>query len=389
MPDKPTTTTWSADKAFWNEAWQDMDHRLQQRRRRRSPLPWLVLALLLAGLIGAGTQVQWSAHGAVPGATSTADMASESLPDVPATTAAVAPRPTPGATDDIVYERRQTGGQGPGVNTKSVAPARPARPLVAERVPHNALVSSLIDVLPVPYLSAETKLPMLVVQPQMQEAISVKGPPRLLVSLGGSSFTRSWRPGGYGQLAYRIGRGTWQYVVALRYDYGQRKPRVDTDGLPVPTAPNPNLNYIIGSADQYRGTELLTTHQLALRIGGQRTWGPAGRFTSSGGLGVGYLLAGNGPVYSALPGVGALDHLDLREEFRSVNFQSGLQADFGPLLDASVRPVSLSGWLGVSYNLRRNWGISLGTTHYLTSTYREGRLDVDRTRIEIGLSKGF
>ena len=389
MPDKPPTT-WSADKAFWNEAWQDMDHRLSQRRRRRSPLPLLLLALLLAGLIGAGTQVQWSSHGAVPVATSTADIAPESLPGVPATTAAVAPRPAPGAADDIVYERRQTGGQGPGVNTKSVAPARPARPPVAERVPRNALVSSLIDALPVPYLSAETKLPMLVVQPQLQEAISVKGPPRLLVSLGGSSFTRTWLPGGYGQLAYRIGMGKWQYVVALRYDYGQRKPRVDTDKLPpVPASVNPNLNYIVGNADRYRGTELLTTHQLALRVGGQRTWGPAGRFTSSGGMGVGYLLAGNGPVYSALPGVGALDQLDLREEFRLVNFQAGSQADFGPLLDASVRPVTLSGWLGVSYDLRRNWGISLGTTHYLTSTYREGRLDVDRTRIEIGLSKGF
>ena len=382
MPDKPTNT-WSADEPFWNEAWRDMDRRLSQRRRRRSPLPWLLLALLLAGLIGAGTQVQWSSDEAIPVATSTADIAPESLPGVPATTAAVAPRPAPGATDDIVYERRHPGGQGPGVSTKSLAPARPAQQdeLPIFRSAANAVMT--LPTLPIELIDVPLTLP----QPVVLAEITPAGKPvRLVVALGASSYTASRRLGGFAEVDYLLGRGRWRFPLGLRYDYGAREVSAD------PLTPQELLElYPTGSlstVDVTGASAVLYTHELSLRSGVRRTLGRSGRLTVGAGLGVRYVLAGEGPVVSGVPGVGALERAALRSNF-TFSSSDPLASRVGPYLNPRIHRWGVDGWLQLRYGFGRSWGVLLGTTHAFSPTYREGRLDVDRTRVEVGLSKGF
>ncbi|WP_420460098.1 hypothetical protein [Neolewinella sp.] len=386
MPDKPPTT-WSANEAFWNEAWQDMDHRLSQgrRRRRRSPLPWLLLALLLAGLIGAGTQVQWSSREAAAIAIATTENAPESLPAVPANSLAAAPRSIPESTDGFTNTSRQDVGIVAGVATSSLAPARPAQPDVLPPVfPYEENTVITLPTLPIALLDVPLTLPLPVV---VAEIISAERPVRVVAALGASTYTTSRRPGGFAEVDYLLGRGRWRLPLALRYDYGARE--VWADPLT-----QQELSELLDRTGPLTGgavadaSEVLYTHELSLRSGIIRTLGREGRLSVGAGVGLRYALAGEGPVVSGVPGMGALDRTALNSTLAHSSFNP-LANGVSPYLDPRIHRWGVDGWLQLRYRFGRSWGVLLGTSHAFSPTYREERLDVDRTRIEVGLTKGF
>ncbi len=117
---------WTADDQFWNEAWADMDQRLDRDKRRGGPWPWLLALLLLLGggitgwyMNGAGTQVPASP---------------ENTPSVTATDTAVyagAERPSRWRTptsDEMLADAKITA---PSANSPLAAgvPATPAAPI--------------------------------------------------------------------------------------------------------------------------------------------------------------------------------------------------------------------------------------------------------------------
>ncbi len=386
MPDK-FPPTWSADEAFWNEAWQDMDHRLSQRRRRRrgSPLPWLLLALLLLGLIGAGTQVQWSWQDAE----AVSPPPTNPTPDQPTggyiAEPAVAPRSEPEARDRIAKDTRPTDGHVAGVATRRLAPARPAQPDVAPPVfPYEENRVIALPTLPIALLDVPLSLPHPVV---VEEIIPVEKPVRVVVALGASTYTTSRRLGGFAEVDYLVVRGRWQFPLALRYDYGAREVSAD------PLTPQELLDFfnrtgIVAGNNRAGASEVLYTHELSLRTGVMRALDRSARLTLGAGVGLRFTLAGEGPVVSGVPGVGALERAALNSSAALSSFSSPVNS-VGPYLDPRIHRWGADGWLQLRYGFGRSWGVLLGTSHTFTPIYREERLDVDRTRIEVGLTKGF
>ena len=383
MPDKPPTT-WSADEAFWNEAWQDMDRRLSQRRRRRSPLPWLLLALLLTGLIGAGTQVQWSAQRADPVVHSGSPPAADAAPDKAATERAVTSTSVMESTSKVEARTPLPTEQHSGVNLTDPAPARPAPVDVLPRRNPEVAISTLIATLPPNFLAVALSLPQPAIVPQ---ALSINKPARVVVAAGASTYTYSRQLGGFAELDYLLGRGRWRFPLALRYDYGARDVRAD----PLTQEEYANLMLPTGGLSQVDiadASKTLYTHELSLRAGVMRSLVPSARLTVAAGLGLRYTLAGEGPVVSPLPDGGALDRVALNSSYSSFSPRAQSYGMNG-YLDPRTHRWGVDGWLQLRYQLGQQWGLLLGGTHAFSPVYRERRLDVDRTRVEIGLSKGF
>ena len=385
MPDKPTPP-WSADEAFWNDAWRDMDRRLSQRRRRRTPLPWILLALLLIGLIGAGTQVQWNREEA-PSLARAGESLDPSLATPPATSgtaivASAAPAPsTPisaKAAESPTASRRAT-----APPSTDFAPAPPA-PEVDVPVGEEPLLSLLPVLLP-ETLAVVTKLPQLT--PVTPDFTTPAKPVRVVMGMGASTFTESRKVGGFVEANYLLGQGRWRFPVGLRYDYGAREVGVESytkQELLDLFGITPNSSVL----DNKRGaSKLLYTHELSLRAGVVRELDRWGGLSVGLGGGLRYTLAGEGPVLSRIPGVGALE----RTAVSGYNFIQTNTAGsaYGGYLDPQLHRWGAEGWLQLRYAFGKHWGLSLGSTHYFTPTYREARLAVDRTRIELGLSKGF
>ncbi|CAH1002008.1 hypothetical protein LEM8419_02923 [Neolewinella maritima] len=413
MLDKHTPPSWSPDEAFWNEGWQDMDRRLTARRRR-ALLPWFFLGLLLIGLFIAGTQVQWT--GRETDATATAPLISP----VPSTTSN-----TPSATDsataappvrqpvlkqeagDLLTVRRparlaaiepdgQLAGRNQSATETAPAPARPAQlPREVEPgrdaedprdvLPAAGTVASLA-IAPIP---VAWSLPELAASAALSYRIEAQGHQRFSIAVGASTFIGSWRPGGYGQLDYRLGRGRWRFPVSLRYDYGQRDTRLDQDALPpledLTQVPVVGLAGLSGDPRH----EVLVSHELTLRGGAERHWGYGGRFTTAAGLGLAYFAGGYGPVYSAIPGQGALEQLAVNDPVSYFNQSGNPALSEQVLLNSQVHRLTGSGWLQLGYRIRRGYAVRFGLTHQLTPAYEEAGISVHRTRLDLGLSKGF
>ena len=398
MPDS-IPPDWTPDEAFWDEAWKDMNDRLDRRRRRKRLFWALPLALLLA--VGAGTLVVTS-----PGAAT----AAETVPEQRAAEATI-PRQPPA----LGQADRPAGGNkaselqtpvgptpGSGVLAKSVtntaattAIPEPRRSSPGEfspaAPPAMAAAVALVDVLPPqPLTLIELTLP-----PLRPRAMSpVRDRRRLFVEVGGSSYLPLPQAGGFAALGYALRAGRWQVPLMLRYDVGRRTVHDELrEG-----APTPVLDYTLGNnfspvqvPPPITFDNRLQLHQLELRTGLARALGGGQRLRVSGGGGVAYLLGGQGPDRAAtLPTTGA----------RYTQGYNPLAYRYSPdplvpavaeanRADLSVDRLDFTLWAGLGYAFAPRWQFRAGVTHYLTPLYRSETLSVDRTRVDVGLRLGF
>ena len=246
MPDS-TPPDWTPDEAFWDEAWKDMNDRLDRRRRRKLLLWALPLALLL--VVGAGTLVVTSSGAAT---------AAEAVAREQATAATVPRQPANSVRQDRPIDKNDNELLPPVGSTStssalatSVTQAATTTnsPVVQQSFSEELLPAAppamtttvaLVEVLPPqPLALHEPDLPLL-----RSRAISpVRERRKLFVEAGGSSFLPLPQLGVYAAVGYGLRVKRWEVPLILRYDGGRR---TVYDELRE-EVPSPVLDYTLGS----------------------------------------------------------------------------------------------------------------------------------------------
>ena len=413
MPDK--NTDWTPDEAFWDDAWADMEKRLDRRRRR--PL-WLWLPLLLLLLAGGGALVQWSFPEAGEGAT---QVAHSPAPHVETPSVARAELATEGRGGEALLSPTASppAASGPAesaTGTGATSPAAPPRPDPAPAsAPTAAAAPALRDLLtasppvatlPILPLPTAFTLPIAVVAPTNAPVARTKVGFRPVVGVGLTTYPVGYRPGAYASAGILLQRGgRWFVPLTMRVDRGVREltPRTAED-LYARTQSNGGAAYLMdlrrnaGAVGEIAETVPVVTHTLALRTGVGRRYG---RFSFALGGDVSYLLGGRGPQFDYSPADRLLSISDAR--FRDNGFDGGpgrsidyatpnlnvgyADGQFSP--NTSLNRWQLNAWANADYRLRSQLSITLGLTRHLTPLYQDSQLEVAATRVELGMRYGF
>ena len=386
MPDK--NTPWTPDEAFWNEAWADMNARLEAKRRRRFLLPWVVGILLLAGG-GALVHYLWEAPAvpvqavvdrppaAAPGNTRVAsvpamvgDSGERSATPTRRWSPAEAPPP---AAEDAPVAVRADRSPDPGRGEFRVAP----------------LASAAIEPLP---LGLQFIFPEVVAAEDTSSTFSTRSPRiRYAAGIGVNGYARSLLPGAYADLVASYSAGKWFVPVGLRIDYSRRESRLNQEADILATADfNQVGNSITGgqfaladlSKAHSRGRSSLYTLQLRAGVG--RRVGT--RWSVAGGAAATYLLAGHTPlIYRTATGNTAYYAVDNEKLDRAVGQADARNAGSGGAeLITRLNRWGLSSWLQANYRMSPRFDLQLGLTYQASSLYRPDALRVDRLRLESG-----
>ncbi|MBB4078290.1 hypothetical protein GGR28_000891 [Lewinella aquimaris] len=402
MPDR-NEQNWTPDEAFWNEAWTDMNGRLARRKRRRFlPFLWLLLPALLAGSL-----VLWNqpTELAAPTQSSAIPQASivEEKPEKASSVAPVSdlldqgdPAPSPSTS---LYETPSTV---PGATTgERIAPALSAPGVTTEKTsPREAyLAVTEIPTLGPQFLDVPLLLPrigLLLATPE------IECPPvrTFTVTLGTNLHTQSWKPGGFAEIGYRIGGGKWSIPVGIRYRYARRSFTIAeslyenaledmfTSGSAQPPANFSSSSLRAAFAES--GFDVIRSHEIELRGGLGRSFGSCGKLYLSGGAGIGYLVSGEGPVLYSRSDGSATMFAVAEERFGSSSMLDASNvapnAGYNPVI-TTVNRFNTSVWLRGDLLLGKRYGLTVGVSRYFSQFYRDGVIDVERTRLELGLSR--
>ncbi|WP_116105197.1 hypothetical protein [Lewinella sp. IMCC34191] len=420
MPDN--NTPWSPDEDFWNDAWADMEKRLHRKRRRPVIFPWL---LGLALLLGGGALV-WSSFG--QRVTRQSSVTEQEV-------AATAPTIPPEETAYTTAERpSQTADTPSGTRTTDIA--RQDQPAGSPRMPATArtgnqeregLTGVEEGVYPAPPPPTDESAPQAVaaasptvpmaafvitgpgielpdlrpLATEEKEITPVTAPGRYAMAAGATGYVNSFKPGGFVQFGRRFGGGRWFVPVALRYDYSRRSVSVGTNedvADAVSFAPYPlNASYYnsfsgaLNSRLSEGNAGVVEMHALTLRTGLGRRLGS--RFTVSAGAGASYLFAGSGPVVADLSSNNyfAFRVEERRRSFGAANADYAVSPNAGAQapLTSNINRLLISTWLSADYRLTSHFGITLGFTRSLTPFYRTDALQLESSRIALGVRYGF
>ena len=426
MPDKKTE--WMPDDAFWNDAWADMDQRLDRKRRRRVLLPWLLgLALFLgAGALGIYVSqtandsglppAPFAAENALPDpASDVPDFESEASQPAdtrhyevdrsagPVATTEEARGRTPASRSTVKQNRTSVSvGDGPPQNAQAPAPEKNTSPAPRPPAPPNGYRSAIVEALPLASFLLET-VPQLELPPvnTPEEAPSFTAKPVFgpyVAAVGATGYVNSYLPGGYLQVGREFGQGGWFLPVALRYDYSRREISVGrvedlAEALNLTQADiSGNFSTALGSRLGQDGNNLIETHTLALRGGIGRRFSP--RLSLAVGGGLNYLLAGKGPliVNSGNGNYYALRVAEERLQFADLSGGNAYRSAYyqnDQVISDDINRITGSLWLSTQYRIAARWGLHLGLTQELTPFYRTDAFHVETTRIEFGVLGRF
>jgi hypothetical protein len=403
MPDK--TPDWKADEAFWDNAWQDMERRLDGRRSR----PWWLLIPLLLLAIWAGTQVQSSSE------------KPSNEPQSPVPSSVPPPTTTPADTTNLADKiaKSTVSSQGdppaqlvrlPPIQTAASASFRPTDSVASSPRLHPA---SAPQILPTPGVSMLSRLPLLTPDfpllslrirelPKVEAAdtttfISLpEWQPNVLAGTGAQIHASDRPPGAYLEAGAVVMRGKWFIPLLLRYDYGRRSVELVPEEAAQLEADLSgafqNQSFSRYSADESEYTGTLRLHTLALTAGLGRQIGK--RFAVSSGAGIGYLLSGEVPGLRSVPlagGNSAAYQFDLRglQSTNAATVTPGLSVG-NPQprpLQTELRRWDLTGWGRLEYRFGSRWSVGVEASYHLRSIYRDDLLREGRSRVAIGLRR--
>ena len=426
MPDKKTD--WTSDEAFWNDAWADMDQRLERKRRRRILLPWLFgLGLFLgAGALGVylfNTVDDTTARPAPFAAESSSPHPDSDVPDValntkqpedtrpdevdrsesPVTATEAPRRRTPASRPPSMENRKSVSVNGyPPEVANDSAPEKNASPAPRPPAPPNRYAAAQVSRLPMAIFSLETvpqlKLPPVTLPEEAPSFTAKPVPGPYALAAGTTAYVNSFLPGGYLQFGRNFGQGDWFVPVALRYDYSRRELTVGRDedlaeALNVTQADiATSLSNALGSRLGTDNNNLVKSHTLALRTGlGRRI---TARFSLAVGGEFSYIVAGNGPL---IVNYGNGNYYSVRVEEERWSFsnfgsqratQNAYYQGTTPITDELNR-INANAWLNANYHIGARFALQLGLTHQITRFYQTDAFRVEPTRIELGVLRRF
>lgn len=394
MPDKPTPT-WTPDDAFWDEAWTDMEQRLD-RERRRKPAGWWWLPLVL--LIGLTVYRVWASDFF---SASEKVQAEENSLIVPEKTTDEPIAVFEGNDDFTGLHPQPSTGQ-PGRVDVVAGPLRTRQetiiPTTTKPTDHDRRPSPTapLPVLPFTLLPIATQ-PAPILEPTTPEPPKPCCPHSDYVFGGGiNHYLGSERLGYYAATAYRRHLGKWFLTAELRFDHNRRSVPGSRDDLNLSDAelgiaeeertpgPNPTLD-MAQTADELRQRLVesrVSSQVAALRIGAGRSIGQ--KLSLSAGAGASYLFGGSGP--SAIFDDTA-NAFRLRTTDDLIN-TGRLDANAAAGNTATVFTVNrwgLNAWADLDYRLYRRWYLSLGYTRDLAPLYQDNVIPLDKNRLNAGI----
>ena len=413
MPDN-TPRDWSADEAFWDDAWADMAGRLDAAEPRRKGLAWW---WLLGGLLllGAGLGGWWltslptttspvvsqGARPQVPGEEQLSDGVKTAEVITPAeaesTTPIALPTPEPTATNS--YQRRVAASPERHNNeTTPVTPINPTTSPLPATTHSSSATHRVTESLPTRLddvrFTTETTIHQLRASSQAIACVEGKRRSQLWLSALHTNSPTLAHPGGGGALEYRHNsRARWTFPVslALRQDrYAIDRivlPDTTADRVSSPTPVDPSQNADLELRAFTRSRSDVRTTSLALQLSVERSL--RGRLSLGAGLTGYYLLSVRGPVLRSDDFL----YQDLNGTTSGNNFAlSGVGAtnsSFNLLGDGSGEDnlnrfgygIQLYGNYQVTGRLR----VSAGWGRGITPIYRSGtRLERGRVRLGVG-----
>lgn len=401
MPDN-SPPDWVADDTFFDEAWSDMDRRLQARNRRRRALYLLpLLALLL--LLLAGTLVLWPSTDDTTAASQEPPVAAAAPATIETSEAVqpgtstemptVTPQADPVAATNADYRR-----------TKNITNKLPGRlpetaALPTDPAPARTAQTNVVDTISTLRYVIEWSAQLInpeVALPVGTEAAVVVQPRRWEIAGGINQYTDGPRPGYFGQVTYVLPAGKWLLPLALRVDRSYRRVTAMqlSDGsyaLERLLDRSGSVNYLnAGSIPrELEGSTQLNTTAVEARIGLGRQVGK--RISVSAGAGVAYLAGGRVPSVLSLDVGGSrilyLQPDSFNQGSSTANFPTADARDYE--LTTPINRLSATSWLSVRYHAGERLTLLLSATQGLGQTYRDGLLSVSATRAEVGAGFTF
>ena len=400
MPDKHQD--WTPDEAFWNEAWADMERRLDTRRRRAAWLPWLLgLALLLGG--GALVHYVYPDPGASPVANATEPVPApvrEEPKRSPGIAASAGDTPennaAPQAPPVLLRTRREV----------SMPAPTPAAPVSSPRVPAvsdgQVRSPSAASTATLPFPAPEA-LPLALnfppfAPPSRPAAAAIDPAPRRAhgtLAVGSTIFPGSWLPGAFVDAGTRFSLGEKGFVpLTLRLAYDRRGSRPDADSdlreavdLNSPIAA-PTNNVSLDERLSEARTGRVRTLSLELRAGYGRQI--TEKLSLSGGASVAYLLWGKGPLLYLSSG-GTSNYLLSSAQFDLADFRNRSQtySGYGYESATTIHRWGGRGWLQADYRFGRRFGARAGLSYAVRPLYESEVLRAEPLRIEVGATLRF
>ena len=395
MPDK--NQDWTPDEAFWNEAWADMEKRLDNKRRGAVWLPWL---LGLALLLGGGALVQYLT------ATEANPLVSNLDTQAPFPVAVESSRSARSTPEDQVVGlpdadpaevflsrsiRRER------LVSQPVSGAPASTPQAKARSTPELMAPAGYAVGPLPFPALEG-LPLSVSLPDSeirsglpaQPIVPVPAPVRWSVAAGSTVFPGGWLPGAFVDAGTRFRLGEKGFVpLTLRLAYDRRGSRPDRDSdfrealdLNSPIAAPNNSVTLADELGQAR-TGRIRTLSLELRAGYGRQI--TERLSLSGGASVAYLLWGKGPLLYVSSG-SVSNYLLSSAQFDLPAFRSQSQtySGYGYQSVTTIHRWGANGWLQADYSFGRRFGARAGLSYAFAPLYESEALRREPLRIEVG-----
>lgn len=409
MPDinKPD---WSADPAFWEEAWTNMNARLDVNSPRKPRR--LLLLLLLPLLIGGGIMLwkapsittQTAEPASITQVEAAATVANETTGEHPVTTAEPAAnsqargeaadnmraapgkrKPYPNAGQHVTVKEVPANGEpNPTANEPQLrAPARRAQGIV------QALES--LEIQPLHYLIHPIRE---IVAMEGKSFIATPDRYRWTSSLGLSYFPASPSPGFFGQTTYGRKLGKWMVPLTIRAERSTRQVFTNDDllaGLEFYPTTGFNQNAVSGTvfSDELAssGNNVLASTTLELRVGIGRYLGKNQRLLLSSGAGASYLVSGKGPAFIGDEArAGNLNVTADRLSYSGSNNSAQLSVgSSGRGISRAVDHWDLTGWLQLDYSVGRRLSLTGGWTYTATDIYTDQLLRTDRNGFTLGL----
>ena len=395
MPDK--NQDWTPDEAFWNEAWADMEKRLDNKRRGAVWLPWLLgLALLLGGgaLVHYLTATEANPLVSNPDTQAPFPVAVENSPS-----GRLTPRDQAVAVSEVdpaeVFVPGPIRGEKPVAQPMRPAPASTPQPKARSTSEEPATAGYAVGLLPFPALEG---LPLSLSLPESEirsgvptpPIVAVRPPVRWSVAAGFTVFPGGWLPGAFVDAGTRFRLGEKGFVpLTLRLAYDRRGSRVDRDSdlresldLNSPIAA-PNNGVTLADELSQTRTGRVRTFSLELRAGYGRQ--VTEKLSFSGGGSVAYLLWGKGPLLYVSSGSNS-NYLLSSAQFDLPAFrnQSQTYSGYGYESATTIHRWGVNGWLQADYRFGRRFGARAGLSYALSPLYESEALRREPLRIEVG-----